>query len=70
MGIFCESRATRLARTAIRIAEAIAGKGLGGNRMVMAIITGVVVGIASGNALAGIGAGIAWMVLVMFMDRG
>ena len=38
--------------------------------MVMAIITGVVVGIASGNALAGIGAGVAWMVLVMFMDRG
>jgi hypothetical protein len=38
--------------------------------MVVAVITGVVVGVATGNPLAGIGAGVAWMVLVMFMDRG
>ncbi len=36
----------------------------------MAIITGVVIAATTGNVLAGIGAGVAWMVLVLFMDRG
>jgi hypothetical protein len=38
--------------------------------MVMAVITGIVVGAATGNALLGIGSGVGWMVLVMMMDSG
>lgn len=37
--------------------------------MVVAIVTGVVVAVSSGNILAGLGAGGAWMLLVLFMDR-
>jgi|688.fasta_scaffold125755_7 hypothetical protein len=37
--------------------------------MVMAIVVGVVVGVSSGNILAGLGAGGAWLLLVLFMDR-
>ena len=37
--------------------------------MVMAIITGVAVAVSSGNIVAGIVAGTAWMLLVLFMDR-
>jgi hypothetical protein len=38
--------------------------------MIVAVITGIVVGVSTGNALAGIGAGVVWMFLVLFMDRG
>jgi hypothetical protein len=39
-------------------------------KMVMAVITGVVVGAATGNALLGVGAGVAWLFLVLIMDGG
>jgi hypothetical protein len=38
--------------------------------MVMAVITGIVVSGATGNPLLGVGAGVAWMVLVAIMDSG
>jgi len=38
--------------------------------MVMAVITGIVVGGATNNALFGVSAGVAWMVLVAIMDGG
>jgi hypothetical protein len=38
--------------------------------MIVAILTGLAVGGATGNPVLGVAAGVGWMLLVTFMDGG